>query len=307
MREHTLSRSQEAACRLCRSSVCCKQADLQIVRLTRCRVGPSSSASLNSERTIAATEPNPNQQVEADDNLTTEISRLCDVMSVSGMQAACIGSFNDHEAGRQYSVYSQPEQKIAGDEITLQEVLHGPRKRMLKRSERFRIALAVSSSHLQLQSTGWASKQWEAADIRFPVQTDRDSTVIFDKPYISADFNASLARAERSLKKTDKSFACLGIMLLELLFGRCLEDHELWQRIATDDKANTVSRLMIARQWADDVEDEAGPDFSAAVMWCLNESPTTLEGNQWRRDLADRVVLPIQNCCEWMKAKPSES
>ena len=60
---------------------------------------------------------------------------------------------------------------------------------------------------------------------------------------------------------------------------------------------------MVAREWADLVEGEAGPDFSAAVMWCLNESPTTLEGVQWREDLANKVVLPLQNCCDWIKGR----
>ena len=94
-------------------------------------------------------------------------------------------------------------------------------------------------------------------------------------------------------------------MLLELLFGVCLEDHALWEELGFQgSKQNPLSRLAIARQWADTVEDEAGSEFSAAVMWCLNESPTTLDGHEWRKDLADRVVLPLQSCCEWVKAKP---
>ena len=98
-----------------------------------------------------------------------EISALCRAMSSCGMQAARIGALSDHDAGRQYSVFSQPDQKIAAGEITLQEVLQEEHKSRLRRSDRFQIALAVSSSHLQLQSTGWgARKQWQAADIRFP-------------------------------------------------------------------------------------------------------------------------------------------
>lgn len=245
------------------------------------------------------------QESSKDSEMSAELSKLCDKMSSSGMQSACIGSFNDHEAGRQYSVFSQPEQKIVGDEITLQEVLHGPRKRGLKRSDRFKIALAVASSHLQLHSTPWASRQWEAADIRFPMEIEEKAGIMFDKPFVSTDFNATLPAEERSPKKTDKSFACLGIMLLELLFGICLEDHNLWLTLGQENKANIIFRLMVARQWADEVEDEAGEEYSAAVMWCLNESPTSLDGNEWRRDLADRVVLPIQKCCEWIKARLS--
>jgi hypothetical protein len=84
-----------------------------------------------------------------------------------------------------------------------------------------------------------------------------------------------------------------------------LEDNEIWQELGFErNKHNPRYRLIVARQWADDVEDEAGSDFSAAVNWCLNESPTTLDGDQWRKDLADRVVLPLQNCSEWIKVTP---
>jgi hypothetical protein len=57
---------------------------------------------------------------------------------------------------------------------------------------------------------------------------------------------------------------------------------------------------MVAEQWADDVKDEAGPEFSSAVRWCMDESPATLHGDQWRNDLAFEVVLPLQNCCGWI-------
>ena len=87
-------------------------------------------------------------------------------------------------------------------------------------------------------------------------------------------------------------------MLLELLFGVCLEGHELWLQLGRGDKDIPLFRLRVAKQWADSMEDEAGPEFSVAVMWGLDESPTTLDGDQWRRDFADRVVLPLQNCCD---------
>ena len=245
------------------------------------------------------------QQTKVDASLLNDISKLCAAMTSCGMKSFCIGSLSDDE-GRHYSVFSQPEQKIASDEITLHDVLLGPHKQRLKRSDRFRIGLAIASSHLQLHSTPWARKQWEAVDIRFPHSTNPVSTIMFDKPYVSACFNETLSAEGQAPRKTDRSFACLGIMLLELLFGTCLEDHELWRQPEfTENKRLPLFRLMVARQWADSVEDEAGEGYSAAVMWCLKDSPTTLEGDQWRRHLADRVVLPLEKCCDWIKARPS--
>ena len=159
------------------------------------------------------------QQQQSSVTVFRAISELCLAMSTCGMKSICLGSLNDHDAGRQYSVFSQPEQKIAAGETTLHDVLHASDKPRLKRSERFQVALAVSSSHLQLHSTRWARKQWEAVDIRFPKSHEKDSGIMFDKPYVSADFNEARPGVEQAPSKTDRSFACLGIMLLELLFG----------------------------------------------------------------------------------------
>ncbi|KAK4932548.1 hypothetical protein LTR49_000972 [Elasticomyces elasticus] len=236
-------------------------------------------------------------------NVLQEISELCIAMVGCGMAASCIGALTDVEKGNQYSVHAQPEQKITASETLLSEILSGPSKRRLKRSDRYRIALAVASSHLQLHSTSWARKQWEAHDIRFPCSGPNASDIMFDRPYVSADFTDN---APKPAPATERSFACLGIMLMELLFGVGLETHELWSNPGFGDKQNTsLYRQIVAREWADAVEGEAGPDLSAAVMWCLDESPTTLDGDQWRQDLAHKVVLPLQNCCDWISGKPA--
>ncbi|KAK5741773.1 hypothetical protein LTR17_003764 [Elasticomyces elasticus] len=236
-----------------------------------------------------------------------EISELCVAMVACGMSAACIGALTDVEQGNKYSVESQPEQKFTTQGTTLREVLAGPSRRFVRRSDRYRIALAVASSQLQLQSTPWVRKQWEAQDIRFPCGgPSAPCNILFDRPYVSAEFNVQSGQAAAAPNGTDKSFACLGIMLMELFFGARLEDHELWSSPGFGGKESiTLFRQMVARQWADEVEGEVGADMSAAVMWCLNESPTTLDGEQWRHDLAHKVVLPLQQGCDCFKGKPT--
>lgn len=62
---------------------------------------------------------------------------------------------------------------------------------------------------------------------------------------------------------------------------------------------------MVANKWADEVLEEAGPEYEGTVLYCLKESPMTLQGDQWRKDLADRVVLPLQVCCEHLSPAAS--
>jgi hypothetical protein len=228
------------------------------------------------------------------------ISNLCHTMQSCGMQSECLGLLVDASQGDQYQVSSQPEQKVVAGEITLREILHSDHKPRVPRAQRFQIALKVASSHLQLHSTSWARRHWESGDVRFPQIGKNAGDILLDRPFVSANFEPELPSTLRVPKATDRSFACLGIMMLELLFGAQLEEHDLWQQFGAMSTDNPVLRLMVAKKWADDVKDEAGPEFSSAVKWCLDESPATLHSDQWRKDLACEVVLPLQNCCGWI-------
>ncbi|KAM0715319.1 hypothetical protein Q7P37_008817 [Cladosporium fusiforme] len=233
------------------------------------------------------------------------IRNLCRTMAQCGMQqSAYLGMLVDEAQGGQYRVRSQPEQKIVADEISLFELLHPDHKPCLQRAQRLQIALKIASSHLQLHSTPWARRQWESADVRFPQTGTDPANILLDRPFVSADFEAtSLPLTAQAPKASDRSFACLGIMLLELAFGKRLEDNDLWQQLGVQNTKIALFRLMVAKQWADDVEGEQGSEFSSAVMWCLNKSPTSLEGNEWRKDLASEVVLPLEHCYEWISPK----
>ena len=167
----------------------------------------------------------------------------------------------------------------------------------MQRAQRLRLALRIASSHLQLPSTSWARRPLQSQHVKF-AQTGPAAT---DMNYasVSADFKPELPSSQRVPKATDRGFASLGIILLELLFGAQLEEHKLWQHFGMKSVDDPIFRRMVAIQWAKDVEEEAGPDFASAVEWCLNKSPTTLGGNRWRGDLAQNVVVPLQRSSDW--------
>lgn len=129
-------------------------------------------------------------------------------------------------------------------------------------------------------------------------------TPLLSRPFISGRFKEP-AKAEPQLPQMnkDRTFAALGIMLLELCDRRLLEESIWWQTLGFVDenqKSQALYRLVVAGKWSEDVEAEEGFGMASAIKWCLNESPRSLDGEQWRRDLADRVVLPIQNCCQYL-------
>ena len=172
--------------------------------------------------------------------------------------------------------------------------------RKLYRNQTYTIALAICSSHLQLQSTPWATEVWTTSDINFPLD---NGTPLLEKPYISARFQHPQAASDPPPAATaDRLFICLGIVLLELCCRKPIESCEWWQKLGLSDaqKSEPLYRLIVAGRWLDEVEFEEGPEMASAIKWCLHESPRVFLNEQWRRDLADRVVLPVQNCCRYL-------
>jgi hypothetical protein len=240
----------------------------------------------------------------------SEIQDLCKALATLGMGAVCIGLLTDQRLGQSYQVMSQPRQKIVASEITLRDVLQPQYRPRIPRSMRFQLALKVSSSHLKLQSTPWATRQWEARDVQFPKLGSGGGQVLFEDPYISIDFKEDLVRTRNAMnaRVMPRSFTSLGIMLLELLFGEPLEEHEFWSHLpgkAGDHHLRHAVAVIWAGAIKQELPGEPGKLFFDAIDWCLNESPSTLEGDEWRKDLADRVVLPLEKCCEWMQVKIS--
>lgn len=167
----------------------------------------------------------------------------------------------------------------------------------MQRAQRLRLALRIASSHLQLPSTSWARRHLQSQHVKL-AQYGPTATKM-NHASVSADFEPELPSSQRVPKATDRSFASLGIILLELLFGAQLEEHKLWQHFGMKSVNDPILWLMVAIQWAKDVEEEAGPDFASALEWCLNKSPTTLGRNRWRGDLARNVVVPLQRSSDW--------
>lgn len=99
----------------------------------------------------------------------------------------------------------------------------------------------------------------------------------------------------------------LGIMLLELCFGTAIEDYKLRQHMkATDEQTLQLINYAVAIQWTRDVVEEAGPEFSDAITWCLHHTPESsgVEGKdeKWREAMFAKVVEPLKYCHDQLTA-----
>jgi hypothetical protein len=225
---------------------------------------------------------------------------MCNIMSTCCKKAECIGALRDEISNQTYSVSLQPLSQASSDSVSLRDLLLNTTGRKLYRNQTYTIALAICSSQLQLQSTAWATEVWTTSDINFPLE---GGNPLMEKPYINAGFQHS--QAANNMPPTamsDRLFVCLGIVLLELCCRTPIEGCEWWQKLGLNDaqKSEPLYRLIVAGKWLDEVEFEEGPEMASAIRWCLHESPRVLLNEQWRRDLADRVVLPVQKCCRYL-------
>ena len=65
-------------------------------------------------------------------------------------------------------------------------------------------------------------------------------------------------------------------------------------------KNDPVMRQTVACEWLDEVEGEAGEDYSNAVNWTLRQAPAILKDDKWREEFAQNVVQPLQRYYEYL-------
>lgn len=204
----------------------------------------------------------------------------------------------DTDNNRQYAIHHAAE-KLCVNARTLADVLRDPTNARLNRVQRYSIALTLASSYLQLHSTPWTNGQWTPNDIYLSIDQGTNGRTTCGDPYLVTRFDTATGSATR-----DRSFSTLGIVLLELCFGRCLEEHELWQQPNYAPlQSDPMMRQTVAVQWLEDVQGEAGDDWVEATEWTLRKAPTVLKDDTWRMDFAEHVVQPLQRCCESMNPR----
>lgn len=97
--------------------------------------------------------------------------------------------------------------------------------------------------------------------------------------------------------------ACLGILLLELCFGRAIEHHP--SRLVLpggigEEQMRAALDLIAALEWLKDVNDEAGADYTEAVEWCLAGCRTLPSDGSWRKLMVEKVVEPLERCYKYL-------
>ncbi|PVH96842.1 hypothetical protein DM02DRAFT_102867 [Periconia macrospinosa] len=178
------------------------------------------------------------------------------------------------------------------DTITLDHVLSDSFEGYVSRRERYVIALLIASSVAQLQSTPWLRTGLTKDDVLFYRRNDDDREISYHEPFIRQGFHTNATS-----EVNEFNFYSLGILLLELCFGKRLEDHPLRKKyVHQDTDTKQAFDVMAALKWSQSVSGEAGDDYALAVKWCFTEG--TLKGQNWRGEVVKNVIRPLEMCQE---------
>lgn len=190
--------------------------------------------------------------------------------------------------------------------VTLDQMLRDANYPLLSRSQRYNLSLILASTFLQLLDSPWLSVFPKRSDIIFFASTNEDAPFFrLDQPHISHNFRPSSMQNTFSSSEKTFSFADaldhLGILLLELCFGRIMEDQP-WRKnlpVGANDREKKGFDILAAREWQCHVNEEAGGDYAEAVAWCLGGNRIApLE--RWRQEMLRRVIQPLQRCREYL-------
>lgn len=280
---------------------------VQRTQATHVMSGHTCGATITRTATRVSIAGMPATQQSASVTVAKDLVRegLCETVHCGPQPARddCYGYLIDLDSDRQYSVTNanDPQFVSATDAITLSSVLRSqPSSTTLNRMQRYSIAATVVSSVVQLESTPWACR-WEAEMVHLPKSASPSPSqdLAADHPYILTDFGASKP-------PSDDTFKALGIVLLELCFGKPLDDHPLWQNPGfAAARTSPMMRYFVATQWMDDVVGEAGEQYSHALKWCFQQAPASIANEKWRADFAQSVAWPLQECFESMQPRQS--
>ncbi|KAI9773016.1 MAG: hypothetical protein M1839_002246 [Geoglossum umbratile] len=177
----------------------------------------------------------------------------------------------------------------------------------LERKHRLSLAVKLSSALLQLHLTPWLDEMWGKQDIFFVKQQDDSGDIILQKPFVSKPFTPPTCRKQQAQGKgpvscpprvRNQSTFGLAVLLIELWFGKTLEDLRIPADTNGQNEPNQTTDFATAMRLLDDVYSCAGVAYGDAVRRCLfcefDQWPPNLETRAMKEAVHRGVVMPLE-------------
>jgi len=179
--------------------------------------------------------------------------------------------------------------------------------RMEKR-DRLILGVKLSSSVLQLYKTPWLRDIWSKSDIFFVKYEGEDGRTLISKPFLSKAFESPICAikprvltepyAKPSPDVRNQTIFALGVILIELWFGKPLETLRLPTDLGENKEANQITDFATARRLSEEIYNEAGDWYGDAVRRCIycefDQRNTSLDAEALKEAVYRGVVSPLQ-------------
>lgn len=244
------------------------------------------------------------EQPNASFGITEEISTLC--IALSSEKKSCCGFLRDDCQRFYVSKLSHYVASTSPSTITLDQILTGDIQLRPTRKQRYGLALTLASSFLQLHDSMWLPTPFTKSNVFFKrdANDSRDLTLFpLTKPYVQKKLEKKGKATEPNIisSQVNNDLDQLGILLLELCFGKTLKSHPCRKEWPEGGNAKEIAAfdLLAARNWQRQVLEEAGSDFAEAVGWCLGGNRTTTS-ERWRQEMFLKVIERLQRCQDYL-------
>jgi hypothetical protein len=236
-----------------------------------------------------------------DHDSNKNIPDLCSRLAYFDASATESPGFLDATDTRYY-VYPEQDMgpKASGCVATLAQILSQGKPARLSRKQRYNVALDLASSFVQLMSTPWITTSLNKEAIEF-FQTTGGTQL--GPPLVARRFEPEEEdAAAQSTGINTAAINALGVLLLELCFGKPIEEHAFRESLGNGGYNPNVAAafdLMAALQWQTEVVGEAGSDYSDAVEWCLRGCHMSSSDASWRKEMMQKVITPLERCSSY--------
>lgn len=225
------------------------------------------------------------------------ITNLCSTMADSSAPSPFLG--NLRQGQKEYSVRLPDTGQLPATSlqpVALRDILAGRSTTRLNRQQRYKLALTTASAYLQLHASPWLGANWSQRAIYLLFDSAQSS--FLEQPRIARDFVTPDSQGP-----ADHSIGALGIVLLELVFGKPLEQYALYSRHLTSQGPTEWSDTSAALRWCVEEAFAEEKTFADVIEWCLKQSPMrgTMDEDRdrsWRLELFENVVEPLAVCCK---------
>lgn len=263
-----------------------------------CTPTPAPSPTAARQKRVAFTKPTPTVPKIEFGFLVDPSVELCQLLGDKEC-GKCMGIIGHDDETYHLHPFTKRKRPDKSSPLTLDHILSNNFEGHLTRRQRYSIALLLASSVAQLQFTAWLRTGLKKEDILFFPCEDDDCSVPYHEPFICQGFPLHHP-ATSNAEVNNCDFYSLGILLLELCFGRRLEDHPLRKRYPAEaGETKQAFDLVAALKWSQSVGDEGGDEYASAVKWCFIGANNA--NQSWRGEIVKNVIKPLEMCQEHFK------